>query len=147
MKVWLVTEGEYSEYGIVAAFSTKAKARVLLKRVEHFHPGYARIEEYELDATLPSYRWERSAWISREGKVEVGEAIVCEETMVEESPYSWGLPFFLPQGKEEWLCLTIVAKDGERETARCAKIANEKRAIILANNLWGDERGLQLIGG
>ena len=44
-KIYIVTSGEYSDYGIDAVFTTKEKA---VKYVEQ-HGTYYKIEEYNLD--------------------------------------------------------------------------------------------------
>lgn len=52
-KVYIVTSGEYSDYGIVAVFKTKEEAELLLK--QHNYEGLYykyRIEEYEFDKPL-----------------------------------------------------------------------------------------------
>lgn len=50
-KVYIVTSGEYSDYGIDACFSTKEKAQEFLKNRKKIGDSFwsARIEEYELD--------------------------------------------------------------------------------------------------
>ena len=56
-KVFVVTSGEYSDYGIDAVFSSKELAEKYIKfksRVSVIYPEYARIEEYTLDE-LPTY--------------------------------------------------------------------------------------------
>lgn len=44
-KVYIVTEGEYSDYGIEAVFSTKEKANEYVQQ----HGSDCRIEEYDID--------------------------------------------------------------------------------------------------
>lgn len=53
-KVYIVTCGDYSDYGIEACFSTKAKAQEFIKngkKIEEFW-GNPRIEEWDLDANV-----------------------------------------------------------------------------------------------
>lgn len=49
MKVYIVTQGEYSDYSIQAAFSTREKA----EEYRAAKPSEYRIEEYELDSEPP----------------------------------------------------------------------------------------------
>lgn len=52
MKVYVVTSGEYSDYGINAIFSTKEKAQEYIDRGDKLGMNYSygyQIEEYELD--------------------------------------------------------------------------------------------------
>ena len=50
MKVFVVTSGEYSDYGINAIFSTKEKAEGYVKMMEYIEPyEYYYINEWEVD--------------------------------------------------------------------------------------------------
>lgn len=59
MKVYLVTSGCYSDYGVVGAFSTKELAETFLNGAEDKGYGY-RIEDYDLDNQTECIRryWE-----------------------------------------------------------------------------------------
>lgn len=71
MKVFVVTHGEYSDFGISAMFSSKEKAQEYINKRMVYDNGYfgvnQYISEYELDvATIPrsfgrylygQYRW------------------------------------------------------------------------------------------
>jgi hypothetical protein len=51
MKIFIVTDGEYSDYSICSVWSTKEKAdeMVRIKRLDEY--SSARVEEYEVDPT------------------------------------------------------------------------------------------------
>ena len=51
-KIYVVTEGEYSDYHIEACFSTKKKAQEYIKNSKKVHESYyyPGIEEWELDS-------------------------------------------------------------------------------------------------
>lgn len=51
-KIYVVTEGDYSDYHIEACFSTKKKAQEYIKNAKKVHESYyyPRIEEWELDS-------------------------------------------------------------------------------------------------
>ena len=52
-KVFIVTSGEYSDYGIDKVFSSIEKAKEWIKVVTSMYGGNYNIEPYELDAPLP----------------------------------------------------------------------------------------------
>lgn len=49
MTIYLVTRGEYSDYGIVAAFSSKAKAEKYMQDDGSSYKEYNEVEEYRVD--------------------------------------------------------------------------------------------------
>lgn len=52
-KVFIVTSGEYSEYGIDRVFSTEEKAKEWVDVITSMYGGNYNIEQYELDAPIP----------------------------------------------------------------------------------------------
>ena len=52
-KVYIVTSGEYSDYGIDMVFSTEEKAKEWVDVITSMYGGYYDIEPYELDAPIP----------------------------------------------------------------------------------------------
>lgn len=61
-KVWLVSEGDYSDYRIEAAFSTEEKAKSFAKVMNgQEDTGSYRVEEHGLDA-VPKYPEGMSPW-------------------------------------------------------------------------------------
>ena len=52
-KVFIVTSGEYSDYGIDRVFSTEEKAKEWIEVITSMYGGNYNIEQYELDAPIP----------------------------------------------------------------------------------------------
>ena len=52
-RVFIVTSGEYSDYGIDRVFSTEEKAKEWIKITTSMYGGNYNIEQYELDAPIP----------------------------------------------------------------------------------------------
>ena len=52
-RVFIVTSGEYSDYGIYRVFSTKKKAKEWIEVITSMYGGNYNIEQYELDAPIP----------------------------------------------------------------------------------------------
>ena len=52
-KVYIVTSGEYSDYGIDSVFSTEEKAKEWIDVITSMYDGSYNIEPYELDAPIP----------------------------------------------------------------------------------------------
>ena len=52
-KVFIVTSGEYSDYGIDRVFSTEEKAKEWVDVIASMYGGNYNIEQYELDAPIP----------------------------------------------------------------------------------------------
>ena len=65
-KVYIVTSGEYSGYGINKVFSTEEKAKEWIKVVTSMYGGNYNIEQYELDAPIP----ERKEYLFFEAYIE-----------------------------------------------------------------------------
>jgi hypothetical protein len=58
--IYVVTQGEGSDYGIVAVFSERARANELVQRINSDQEAYwsARVEEYDLDPdSVDPDRW------------------------------------------------------------------------------------------
>jgi len=53
-KVYIVTQGEYSDYGIVAVFATRKLAEECVRHMGHLSD--ADVEEWELNSELPRKR-------------------------------------------------------------------------------------------
>ena len=52
-KVFIVTSGEYYDYGIDRVFSTEEKAKEWVNVITSMYGGNYDIEQYELDAPIP----------------------------------------------------------------------------------------------
>lgn len=124
MKVYIVTSGVYSDYGIEAVFSSVEKAQAFIdkgKKKGEYGSEYndAHIEEYELDR--PEEDWcTITVRMGKDGDVK-----------------EW---YFNYNGESGFLCFDInknlvwgVKTDDE---TRAIKVVNEKRIQILAQDLW-----------
>ena len=65
-KVFIVTSGEYSGYGINRVFSTEKKAKEWVEVITSMYGGNYNIEQYELDAPIP----ERKEYLFFEAYIE-----------------------------------------------------------------------------
>jgi hypothetical protein len=120
-KVWIVTDGCYSDYKIVAVFSEQETAEICAKA----QGPDGRAEEWDLDTGAEQYRQGLVRWyvgIYADGATwmaQVGEA---------------GRDgFYVRPNAKTGLVTSMWAKDKEH----AVKIANERRAFYVANNLWG----------
>ena len=65
-KVFIVTSGEYSDYGIYRVFSSEEKAKEWIEVITSMYGGNYNIEQYELDAPIP----ERKEYLFFEAYIE-----------------------------------------------------------------------------
>ena len=133
-KVYIVTEGVYSDYHIVAVFSDK-------KLAENFVAKYkgskrydeVRIEEYNLD--VPPEKWD---WIfvrmDREGNVLEYWSEVSTEPL-EPNPSK-------PEFDIEGNLILYVNTDS---VEKAVKVANEVRARLLSMDLWGRRTNREVV--
>ena len=129
-KVYLVTDGWYSDYRVLGVYSTKARAD---KARELFNAGND-VDPIEIDAT-PERPRGMLKWVvmmDRNGNTEDVKRESCEVDRTQVRVY---LPW-----KAEVVLMSahIWAKD----EAHAVKIANEWRTRIIANNLWVDGKYL-----
>lgn len=131
-KVFVVTSGEYSDYGIDAIFSTKELAQTFIKsfKADGWHD--MDIEEWNLDPNKTHLKQNRKPYFLRINKN--GDVI---DLRVVSSSYEFHED--IPDAKIsytrnfEWMNINCFADDDNH----AIKIAGEKRAQILAANLWG----------
>jgi len=127
-KVYVVSSGSYSDYSIDAIFSTKEKADQYLATqkavIKHSClDQYNDVEEFRLD--VPKRQWETTVvWMAKNGDLAGVE-------MQGDRQLGWG--GFDRYGNLIW----VVAGHNDK---RAIKVVNEKRAQILALEIWGDER-------
>lgn len=127
--IYLVSEGYYSDYHILAVYSTRPKA-------DRFKEAYdarcrnsdeTEIEEFSLDT--PQKEWHHClVRMLRDGKV---DALFHD---IDGSP-AGGLVSFSNERNSEDFFLYEVSTSNE---VRAVKVANEKRAQIIAAGAWGD---------
>lgn len=134
--IYVITEGWYSDYHIVGAFSTRENAQTFL---DHFPSVLkdASIEEWELDPGLEQiHRNLNLYWLfmDRDGNTRVNSPTSTKESMWWTGFLKNGLPLL---GAEIWA----------RDEVHAIKILNERRAAILAANAWGDQKILEQYRG
>lgn len=126
-KIYIVTRGEYSEYGIDAVFTTKEKA---VDYVEQ-HGTYYDIEEYDLDEEV-------------EKKTQLWSIVFC----IEDGKFNKANPISYNKNKKAGICYVeerlgngkmyyiIFLVDAESMN-RAVKIARERFAAVKANEyIW-----------
>lgn len=126
MKVYLATTGEYSDYRIRAAFSTKEKAQEFLDAQTDYSP---RVEEFEVDEwTRDMGRWTFDFRLV-DGMIQKEEYDVWLEEQPDEAKTSMSL------GAE---MLAVTVYHGNKERAK--KVASEIYTRIRANLDEAEER-------
>jgi hypothetical protein len=128
-KVYLVTDGEYSDYHIVAAFSTRKGAAAFRKKTG------GQVEEYTLDAPYTAkelqargyktycFEMKEDGSLRYEPREEHGTAPA--------STFQMRRAFDHDAEVHVLYCLVLA-----KSVKAAVKIANEKRAQIVALNQW-----------
>jgi hypothetical protein len=137
--IFAVNTGSYSDYGIVALFSTAEKAQEFMAAVPH--GDYNAVEEYELDPpTADMLRRGYSVWsvhMLRDGTVEetrqydtdlygvggVGSFRIWERSKA---------PAYVGKGMADALTGNVWAKSEKQ----AVKAMNEKRLQMIAEGKW-----------
>jgi hypothetical protein len=131
--IYAVTSGSYSDYSVNAVFSTREMAEEFVNGDR----GYD-IEEWELDT--PRDNWTIvSVWMDKEGNV-IGTPMVQAHNTDTAGFRFFGSDIISPNPS----FLYAVATDS---IERAVKVCNEKRAQILAANLWGNNAGVRELFG
>ena len=126
-KVFLVTRGDYSDYRVCAVFSDEKLAQ---KYIDSFNLTYDefKIEEYELDIYKNELRENYKPFflrMTKEGN--------CTEIRIQKESYSFeDGKIDIGFDKDKNMYISIFAKDEKH----AIKIANEKRAQLIAENNW-----------
>lgn len=118
--VYLITEGEYSDYHIIGVFSTKEIAQTMIEYVG------GEVEEFELDPGVNKiHQGRRLTYIGirRDGSV---------TSIQHESGLDVGARLVLGFRSSPELQVKCWAKD----FAHAVHIAGEMRRVLLAENLW-----------
>ena len=129
MTVFVVTSGDYSDYQIRAMFTTKERAETYIKAINLREAN--DIEEWELDRYSDDIDCGRSPF--RVFMAKNGAVRRADKTDYDVDKTCKLVCYFprTPDSVVELEC-TCWAKDEEH----AIKIANEKRAQIIAMNLW-----------
>ena len=123
MKVYLVTEGDHSDYHVCCVCSTLDKAR----RAKAIYAA-DDIEELELDKwpEVPKGKLRYSVVMDKEGNTAGASHISAEG--------AWNMEEILPVPcfRKSSYRFTMFARDEKH----AVKIANDRRAQMIANNQW-----------
>ena len=138
-KVFIVTSGEYSGYGINRVFSTEKKAKEWVEVITSMYGGNYNIEQYELDAPIP----ERKEYLFFEAYIEDDVIIKSNfEFYFADEPSE--IKFFRQiNGSYDKVCIgTIKLKSGEslvKAKNRAVKIVQDEfYKWLILNKLLGD---------
>jgi len=121
--VYVVTSGEYSSYSIEGVFTDKVLAEKLVDKLNESYKVLherVRIEEFFLNLPIDDFEV-TTVRMTKEGSVLEVLHSVGRDT---------GTHGFDDPGNLMW---SIYGKDEKR----AIKVTNEKRAQLIANNLWG----------
>lgn len=131
-KVFVVTSGEYSDYGIDAIFSTRELAQSFIDAFKANKWYEMDIEEWDLDPNKTHLKQNRKPYFLRINK----KGDVSDLSLADSS---YGFNQDMPEAEIsytpnlEWMNINCFADDENH----AVKIAGEKRSQILAANLWG----------
>jgi hypothetical protein len=135
MKVYMVTSGDYSSFGVDGIFSTKEKAQEFIDYITKGNPehDYHPPEPIEVDEPL-SYVGSKDLW---QGYMDIDGNHIIEPKICNDQ-YKWidHYEFAIFKNKEI-LGLNYIVKAESREKA--IKIANDKRANLIALNNFVDK--------
>lgn len=127
MTVWLLGSGAYSNYRVVAVFSTKELADAAAEMIAEPHVFSLEIDHYK--GRIKDGRVYMTAYMDREGDLRsVGKPVSLNH-----------LTYLTNWFHQNLLVTTVLAKD----ESHAAKIANERRVQILADNAWNDDEYLK----
>lgn len=136
-KVYMVTKGIYSEYKVCGVFSTKEKAERFITMFQD-DADYNDIEEMELNPIdkISIGRLPYIVVINKSGNIERAERANYNGFILNQGSFKETF-YFLGTTENSLLAVLCLAKN----KMHAIKIASEKRARILALNLWGmDEK-------
>jgi hypothetical protein len=126
-KVYVVTSGEYSDYGITAIFSTNEKAEAFMTEQIKFSTDMLSRDNYNIEVweiDLPKESWiVTNVRMDKEGNT--------KDTWMEENGANGEMGFqtWDSEGNLVWGVVTT-------DKIRAVKVTNEKRVQLITNNLW-----------
>ena len=132
-KIYVVTSGEYSDYRIEAMFTSKRVAEKFADNGTDFDA--AEVETYTLNEGADKIRQGLKHFnleMDRDGTaLFIGNRLPSAHVRTRIlAAYTYGDTY-----KPRRLEMSVWAKDKNH----AAKIANEKRTLLIANNEWGEE--------
>ena len=124
MKVYVVTSGSYSDYRIEEIFAKKDDAEALAAVLSDGN----EVDEWEVNKRRVVPLW--SLWMKRNGDSDDDYCSPYANTGDKEVIYCYD---------DDSVHFDVLADSLER----AIKVANERRAIILSQNLWGDNEKIK----
>ena len=131
-KVYVVTSGHYSDYGIEAVFLNKKEAEKYVERMNNINSEYdkCKIEIWDTGISKDSEYYNKyfEVIMYRKVKVYTRSCLAPGKTQFVDTNYN--------SNANEKCYLKHSVKTDDRKTA--IKVTNELRTMLLANNIWGD---------
>ena len=124
MKVYVVTSGSYSDYRIEEIFAKKDDAEALAAVLSDGN----EVDEWEVNKRRVVPLW--SLWMKGNGDSDDDYCSPYANTDDKEAIYCYD---------DDSVHFDVLADSLER----AIKVANERRAIILSQNLWGDNEKIK----
>ena len=138
--VYLVTQGEYSDYRICAAYSTRERAQKYVIEWEKLGITYDRpsIEELEINKTVPKVV--TVVYMDKEGRT-------YNLRLDLSNHYPIGFVGFMATVRNHPEKSQLIWNVHTKDEKRAVKIVNEKRSQLIALNLWGNTEGAKRFYG
>lgn len=139
--IWAVSTGDYSDYRVEGVFSSKKKAKAYLAvREQERYGGPIKLEQFAYDPDPPTLISTIAVYIDKAGNVlDCRTAMLREPLAIGFGGYYRERPnFIVSPGRPEipnppvYLLWTVQTDDAER----AIKVANEKRAMLVAAGVW-----------
>jgi len=124
--IWAVSSGEYSDYGVIAIFTTEEKA------TEYAKACHAEVEEFRLDPSISDFDQVELMYVQMYKNGDVRSVEKSTGNRIDRQP---GFCNYLRAGyAEPQEVITWGVDTGDEQKA--IKVTNEKRAMLIANDAW-----------
>jgi len=133
-KAWIVSSGEYSDYGVEAIFTTREKAQAYCDAAKEIVSDVA-VEEFELDPEPPVVAALTTVYMRKDGHV-------VNDYSRTQNAHDEGFRFY-----SETDGGYVVWKVKTDDRKRAIKVVNEKRAQLIACDAWGDDEATRKMLG
>ena len=131
-KVWVIEDGEYSDYHVVGVFSSEGNAELVQKSVG------GTIAEWDLDPAVAELRRGLTRWqvlMLRDGSTESVKRTELRSYQIGQTAWIWPrstAPAYAGTGIPDCLNAEVWA----RNEKHAVKVVNEIRAQKIANGQW-----------
>lgn len=138
--VWVIEQGEYSDYRVVGVFSSEVNARMIADKI-NASKGYgddATVANWPLDPAVEELQQDHAQYrvlMLRDGTVELCEVRELLAYEIAGSVRVWHrsqAPAYKGKNVPDALDAVVWAKDAKH----AIKIANEHRTRLIAENKW-----------